>query len=136
MKHPQGKKNILSSAIKALIIPLVDTLFSYVERYLFSLKQVVHVGANNSPLLLFLPKVEMPDRLLSSPCHPLQVARQDSYFHPEQLAHQECLVDSCWHIFLSRTCVPLVVHLILEVWLFVKRSPLLTCSPLGVPLTL
>jgi hypothetical protein len=64
MKHPQGKNNILSSAIKSLIIPLVDTLFFDVERYLFLLKQVMHIGANNSPLLLFLSKVEWPDRLL------------------------------------------------------------------------
>jgi hypothetical protein len=44
-----------------------EHFFLDVERYLFLLKQVVHVGANNSPLLLFLLKVDMPDRLLSSP---------------------------------------------------------------------
>jgi hypothetical protein len=34
---------------------------------MFLLKQVLHVGANYSRLFLFGPKVEMPDRLLSSP---------------------------------------------------------------------
>jgi hypothetical protein len=35
------------------------------RRYLFSFKQVVHVGANNSPLLSFLPKIDMLDKLVS-----------------------------------------------------------------------
>jgi hypothetical protein len=41
--------------------------FSDIRRYLLSLKQAVHVGANNSPLLLFSPKIDMLDKLLSLP---------------------------------------------------------------------
>ncbi len=44
-----------------------EHFFSDIRRYLFSLKQVVHVGANNSPLLLFSPKIDVLDKLLSLP---------------------------------------------------------------------
>jgi hypothetical protein len=90
----------------------VGKLFSEIERYLFLLKQVVHVGANNSQLLLFFPKVEMLGRLLSSSS---TVPHADSCLHPEQVAHQECLVDSCWQKYLLGRFLPMVVPLILEV---------------------
>ncbi len=67
MIHLRGKNNVLSNAVKALISPLVQTLFLDGRKYLFLLKQVVHVGANNSPLLSFLPKIDMLDKVVSLP---------------------------------------------------------------------
>ncbi len=44
-----------------------DHFFTDIRRNLFSLKQVVQIGANNSQLLLFSPTIDMLDKLLSLP---------------------------------------------------------------------
>ncbi len=103
---PKGKIKYSPVLLRHSLSNWWTHFFLDVERNLFSLKQVMHVGANNSPLLLFCHKL---NGQTDSSFHPLQVAHQDSYPRPEQVAHQECLVDSCWQIFPSGTCVPLVV---------------------------
>jgi hypothetical protein len=79
MHHTWGKNNVLSSSIEAYIFSWVGTLFSDMERYLFSLKQMVHVGANNSLLLLFCEKLKC---WTDCSFHPEQVPCADSCLHP------------------------------------------------------
>ncbi len=64
---PEGKITYSPVLLRHSLSHWWKHFFSDVKRYLSLLKQVMHVGANNSPLLLFSPKVECPDRLLSSP---------------------------------------------------------------------